>query len=84
MRSKEQAKYFEILKRYEKKFEPKELNDYKMLLKRHKDDEDLDNLSMQRLANLHSKYHLGRERKNYDAFFSKSDPPSPGDGEKTQ
>ena len=66
----EQARYFEILRRYERKFEPRELEDYRMLLKRHKDDEDLDKLSMQRLENLHAKYHLARERKNYDAYFN--------------
>ncbi len=71
MSSREQKNYFDILKRYERKFEPKELEDYKMLLKRHKDDEDLDKLSMQRLIRLHEKYHLNRERKNYDQFFTK-------------
>jgi hypothetical protein len=73
MRTAEQRKYFEILKRYERKFREDELNDYKMMLKRHKDDEDLDNLSMGRLQKLFTKYHLERERKNYDSFFSKPD-----------
>jgi hypothetical protein len=77
MASREQRNYFDILKRYEKKFESKELDDYKMLLKRHKDDEDLDKLSMQRLARLHEKYHLSRERKNYDQFFSTPPPTDP-------
>ena len=71
MSSREQRNFFDILKRYEKKFDSKELEDYKMLLQRHKDDEDLDKLSMQRLAKLHEKYHLNRERKNYDQYFSK-------------
>lgn len=72
MSSHEQKTYFEILKRYERKFESKELEDYKMLLQRHKDDEDLDKLSMQRLKTLYEKYHANRERKNYDQFFRKS------------
>jgi hypothetical protein len=71
MASREQKNYFEILKRYERKFEPKELEDYKMLVKRHKDDEDLDKLSMQRLAKLHEKYHVNREKKDYDQYFTK-------------
>jgi hypothetical protein len=73
MSSKEQRNYFEILKRYERKFDQKELFDYKMFLKRHKDDEDLDKLSMQKLHQLFEKYHLSRERKNYDQFFKKTD-----------
>ncbi len=71
MSSREQKTYFETLQRYIKKFDAKELGDYKMLLKRHKDDEDLDKLSMQRLKTLYEKYHVNRERKNYDRYFTK-------------
>ncbi|OGU33615.1 MAG: hypothetical protein A2068_14045 [Ignavibacteria bacterium GWB2_35_6b] len=71
MSQREQKKFFETLKRYERKFEQKELDDYRMLLKRHKDDEDLDNLSMERLQKLFEKFHLNREKKNYDNFFTK-------------
>ncbi|MCX7797586.1 MAG: hypothetical protein N2249_03075 [Melioribacter sp.] len=73
MSSSEQKKYFEILKKYEKKFNSKELEEYKMLLRRHKDDEDLDKLSMERLKELYIKYHVNRERKNYDYLFKKPD-----------
>ena len=41
MRSTDQKKYIETLKRYENKFTSEELKDYKMFSKRHKDDEDL-------------------------------------------
>ena len=71
MSSREQKTYFDTLRRYEKKFEPRELEDYKMLLKRHKDDEDLDKLSMQRLKALREKYHVNREKKDYDQYFTK-------------
>lgn len=71
MSSHEQRHYFEILKRYERKFETKETDDYKMLLIRHKDDEDLDKQSMQRLKNLYEKYYVHREKKDYDQFFKK-------------
>jgi len=73
MSLKEQKRYFEILKRYERKFEQRELEDYKMLLKRHKDDEDLDKLSMDRLKILFDKYHTNREKKNFDHLFKKPD-----------
>jgi len=69
MSSREQRDYFSILKRYERQFESDELNDYRMLAKRHKDDEDLDKLSMQRLKKLYDKYHVNRARKNFDQFF---------------
>ena len=69
MSSREQRDYFSILKRYERQFESNEINDYKMLVKRHKDDEDLDKLSMARLKKLFEKYHVNREKKNYDPFF---------------
>ncbi|HEX2866149.1 MAG TPA: hypothetical protein VHO03_03860 [Ignavibacteriales bacterium] len=67
----DQKKYFEILRRYERKFEPREAEDYKMLLIRHKDDEDLDKQSLERLKELYQKYYVNRERKNYDDFFKK-------------
>jgi len=69
MTSRIQRDYFNILKRYERNFEKEELNDYKMLVKRHKDDEDLDKLSMERLKKLFEKYHVNRKKKNYDQFF---------------
>jgi len=73
MSSKEQIKYLDALKRYEKKFDPKELYDYKMFIKRHKDDEDLDSLSMAKLKELYVKYYVNRERKNFDDLFKKPD-----------
>ena len=44
-----QKKYLEKLRRYERKLEPKEREDYKMFVKRDKDDEDLDLLSLQKI-----------------------------------
>lgn len=75
MRYKDQQKYLEVLKRYERKLDRTELEDYKMLLKRHKDDEDLDKLSFERLQNLYEKYHLNREKKNFDHLFKTPDNP---------
>ncbi|KAF0151937.1 MAG: hypothetical protein FD143_1547 [Ignavibacteria bacterium] len=73
MSLREQKTYFEILKRYERKFEPKEMEMYKMLVKRNKDAEDLDKLAMEKLRNLYEKYHVNREKKSYDHLFKKSE-----------
>jgi len=69
----DQKKYFDALKRYENKFTSKEAQDYRMLFKRHKDYEDLDKLSMERLTNLYEKYYISRERKSFDDIFKKPD-----------
>ncbi|MBU1097434.1 MAG: hypothetical protein KKB34_13205 [Bacteroidetes bacterium] len=71
MSTRDQNKYIEALRRYEKKMEFKEQSMFKMFLKRHKDDEDLDKLSMANLKNLYEKYHLNRDRKNFDHYFKK-------------
>ena len=71
MSYREQKKYFETLKRYEKKFDSKEKRKYDMLVKRHKDDEDLDKASMQFLSELHQKYHGNRPKPNFDHLFKK-------------
>ncbi|MBI9072045.1 MAG: hypothetical protein JEY94_10620 [Melioribacteraceae bacterium] len=73
MTYRDQKRLFEILKRYENKFDGKERQDYTMLKKRHKDEEDLDRLSMGRLEALHEKYHANRVKPNYDNFFKKPD-----------
>lgn len=72
MSFREQKQLFETLSRYESKFDRNEREDYAMLKKRHKDDEDLDRLSMGRLRKLHEKYHANRPKKNYDHFFKKN------------
>jgi hypothetical protein len=71
MSLRDQTKYFEVLKRFEKKFESRELEDYKLMLGRHKDDEDLDKEAMERLKSLYTKYYVNRERRNFDDFFKK-------------
>ncbi len=71
MRSTDQRKYIESLKRYERKFTTEELKDYKIFLKRHKDDEDLDNLSFQKLKDLYEKYYVNREKIDINDLFKK-------------
>ncbi|MFA6598475.1 MAG: hypothetical protein WCS69_12175 [Ignavibacteriaceae bacterium] len=69
----DQKKYIEELKRYEAKMLPKELEEYKMFVKRHKDEEEFDSISFGKLKALYEKYEAQREKKNYDQFFKKSD-----------
>ena len=71
MRSSDQKKYFEALKRYERKFTSEELKNYKLFFKRHKDDEDLDNLSFQKLKDLYVKYYINREKIDINELFKK-------------
>ena len=71
MRSTDQKKYIETLLRYEKKFSQEELKDFKMFVKRNKDDEDLDKISFSKLKDLYTKYYLNREKIDINEFFKK-------------
>jgi hypothetical protein len=51
--------------------EPGEYEDYKMLKKRHIDDEDLDSLSLERLKKLYVKYYVNRPKPNINDLFKK-------------
>lgn len=73
MSFRDQKNFIEELKRYENKMESKEREDFKMFVKRHKDEEDFDTVSMSRLKFIYEKYHLNREKKNYDHLFKKKD-----------
>jgi len=71
MSYREQKKYFEQLKRYERKFSSDEKKEYSMLLKRHKDDEDLDSISFAKLKKLYEKYYVNRVKKDFIDPFKK-------------
>jgi hypothetical protein len=73
MRYREQGKYIDALKNFEKKMTYEELKDFRMLKKRHTDDEDLDSLSLKRLKGYYEKYYVNREKKNYDLYFTKNE-----------
>lgn len=73
MSYRDQKKYFEALRRFERKMESREYEDYKMLKKRHIDDEDLDKLSMERLKKLYEKYYVNRPKPNLEDLFKKPD-----------
>ena len=73
MRYREQGKYIDAVKRFEKQMTYEELKDFRMLKKRHTDDEDLDSLSLARLKGYYEKYHINRDKKNYDMYFKKNE-----------
>ena len=68
----EQKKYLAGLKKFEWKFTAKEQYDYKMFMKRDKDEEDFDTLSLANLKALYDKYTANKEKKNFDHFFKKN------------
>ncbi len=69
----EQKKYLSTLKRYERKMTTKELEDYRMLVKRDKMEEDLDKLSMERLKSYYEKYYVNREREDISKYFKSNE-----------
>jgi len=69
MSYRDQKKYIEYLKNNERKLDPKELAEFKMFLKRHKDEEDFDTISMKRLKDIHDKYNKPVDKSKYDSFF---------------
>jgi hypothetical protein len=73
MSYRDQQKLLDGLKKYLNKLEPNELEEYKMFIKRQKDDEDFDSISMRRLKELYNKYHQAVDKSKYDHFFKKSD-----------
>ena len=77
MSYRDQKKYLDVLKRYERSFTREEEEDYKMFIKRQKDDEDFDSVSMARLKALHDKYYKPVDPSKYDHLFKK-----PGDSDK--
>ncbi len=73
MSFRDQQKYIDVLKKFERKMGPKEAEEFKMFLKRHKDEEDLDSVSFRRLKELYDKYNLPVDKSKYDSFFKKKD-----------
>lgn len=72
MSYRDQVKYLETLQRYERKMEPKEKEELKMFIKRHKDEEEFDSVSMKRLKEIYDKYNLPVDKSKFDSFFKKS------------
>lgn len=72
MAFRDQQKYLDFLRKFESKMERKELEEYKIFVKRQKDDEDFDTVSMSRLKELYDKYYSPIDKSKYDNFFKKS------------
>jgi hypothetical protein len=72
MAYRDQQKYLDFLKRFENVMDRNELEDYKKLVKRQKDDEDFDTVSMKRLKDLYDKFYTPVDKSKYDHFFKKS------------
>jgi hypothetical protein len=49
-----------------------ELEDYKKFVKRQKDDEDFDTVSMKRLKDIYDKFYTPADKSKYDHLFKKS------------
>jgi hypothetical protein len=65
----EQQKLLDVLKKYERNFTRQEYDEYRMFLKRQKDDEDFDSVSMKRLKELYDKYYKPVNISKFDKFF---------------
>ena len=72
MAYRDQQKYLDFLKRFENKMDRNELEDYKKFVKRQKDDEDFDTVSMKRLKDLYDKFYVAVDKSKYDNLFKKS------------
>lgn len=68
----DQQKYLDYLKRFEAKMDRVELEDYKKFVKRQKDDEDFDTVSMKRLKDIYDKFYVSVDISKYDHLFKKS------------
>ena len=73
MAFREQQKYLDLLKKYERKLDRKESEEYKIFLKMQKDDEDFDSVSLRRLKELYDKYNVPVDKSKYDSFFKKKE-----------
>jgi hypothetical protein len=73
MSFRDQKKYLEAIKRFESKFDRKELDEYKIFLKRDKDEEEFDTVAMKRLKEIHDKYFVAPDRSKLDALFKKNE-----------
>lgn len=68
----EQKKYLETLKKFERNFTRQEYDEYKLFVKRDKDDDEFDTVTMKRLKEFHDKYYKPIDSSKYDKFFKKN------------
>lgn len=65
----EQKNLMEQLAKLQAKLTWLELSEFKMFIKRQKDDEEFDTLSMKRLRELVAKYEVKRDKSAFDNLF---------------
>ena len=73
MSYRDQAKYLDFLRKFERKLDRKEAEDFKMFLKMQKDEEEFDSVTMKKLKSLYDKYNVPVDRSNFDALFKKNE-----------
>ena len=73
MSFRDQKKYLDILKKYERNFSYDDKKTYDMFVKRQKDDEDFDTISMKKLKDLHDKYYKPVDKTKFDNLFKKKE-----------
>jgi len=73
MSYRDQAKYLDFLRKFERKFDRKEAEDFKMFLKMQKDEEEFDSVTMKKLKSLYDKYNVPVDRSKFDALFKKNE-----------
>jgi len=73
MSFRDQQKYLDILKKYERNFSLEDKYIYDIFVKRNKDDEDFDTVSMKKLKDLHDKYYVPVDKSKFDALFKKKE-----------
>jgi len=67
-----QRKYLDELKKYESKFTRREYDEYKIFIKRDKDEEEFDSVTMKRLKEIYDKYYEPIDSSKFDKFFKKN------------
>lgn len=73
MKMKDQKKFLIELRKYERNMTPKEFDEYKMFVKRDKDEEEFDSVSLKRLQELIDKYYKPADIHKYDDLFKKKE-----------
>lgn len=72
MTFREQNNLIEDLKKVEYKIKGKDRDEWLMFLKRNKDEEDFDTVSLKRLRELHQKYFTTKSKIDFEKYFKKS------------
>ncbi len=73
MSYRDQAKYLDFLRKFERKLDRKEAEDFKMFFKMQKDEEEFDSVTMKKLKSLYDKYNVPVDRSKFDALFKKNE-----------